>query len=277
VRQNWPKKPFSWSIGGILYVSVPFTWNLPELREALRQRSFLWDKCVIGGPATKVMPDFFSDMNHVVVKKNQNGILQKINPYATRTTFGCPHSCGFCAVNLIEGEFRELQDWPDLPIITDSNILACSINHFDRVMNRLEKHTGVDFNQGLDIRFLNKYHAERLARLDNPIIRLSLDSDVLTDLFSEKIELLLTTGIRKKQIRAFALIGFDSGPLECWERCDRLVRLGLWTYPMWYHALDCLEWNSVSEEQKKLGWTDKERRRIMDWYYNRSGTSPLKA
>ena len=174
MKYNWPKKETTWIDGRTLFVSVPFTWKLPDVRELLRQRSFFWDNAIVGGPAVKLMPEYLADIPNVIVDTgNIDGVLQRINPHATRTTTGCPNKCRFCAVPVVEGKFIELDDWPDLPIICDNNLMYSSISHFDKVCDRLEKHKWSDFNQGLDARLLNEYHAERLARLPNSIIRLA--------------------------------------------------------------------------------------------------------
>ena len=43
-----------------LMVSVPFTWNLPELKAFLNQRSAEWDTALVGGPAIQLMPDYLN-------------------------------------------------------------------------------------------------------------------------------------------------------------------------------------------------------------------------
>jgi len=55
---DWPRGPFSWSEGRQLFISVPFTWNLPGLRQELNHGSLLWDSVRVGGPAVKLLPDF---------------------------------------------------------------------------------------------------------------------------------------------------------------------------------------------------------------------------
>ena len=36
-QQGWPKGPTYWCEADMLFVSIPFTWNLPEVRAMLRQ------------------------------------------------------------------------------------------------------------------------------------------------------------------------------------------------------------------------------------------------
>lgn len=47
---------------------------------------------------------------------------------------------------------------------------------------------------------------------------------------------------------------------------DWLKKTYYWT-DMWYHPLDTLKKNSVTENQKKLGWNTIERRKLFEFYY----------
>ena len=142
---RWPKRPTTWIADRVLYISVPFTWNMPGIRRLLRSSSYLWDNVVIGGPGVYLTlhysPGFLDGIPCVKVGDSYPGVLQRVNPLATRTTTGCLFQCVFCGVGngVIEpGGFRELPDWPDLPVITDNNLLAASEKHFDRVIDRLK-------------------------------------------------------------------------------------------------------------------------------------------
>lgn len=57
-QHEWPRGPFSWSEERKLFVSVPFTWNLPSLRQELEHGSLQYDHVRVGGPAVALMPDF---------------------------------------------------------------------------------------------------------------------------------------------------------------------------------------------------------------------------
>jgi len=156
---------------------------------------------------------------------------------------------------------------PDLPIITDNNLLACSKKHFDKVIDRLKKFDNVDFNQGIDSRLLKKHHANRFTELKKPIIRLALDSMEYMHDWEKAYRLLRGAGLPKSLIRSYALIGFDSDSLEAWERCQWIENHKIKVLPMWYHALDQLEANIVTDDQKRLGWTEYDRKTIMGFYY----------
>jgi len=267
----WPNGPTRWIKNNTLFVSIPFTWNLPALRVEFEQRDFEYNRIVVGGPALKLMPGYFSDKN-IAEALFYPGVLQRINPLATRTTIGCPNRCGFCAVPKTEGAFVELDDWPDLPIICDNNLLAASRKHFDKVCDRLEKHKWSDFNQGLDARLLTDYHAGRLARLPGCIVRLALDSIKTECVWMEAYESLIAHKFPKSRIRSYVLCGFESCPSDAWERCGFIETFGVKALPQWFHPLDALEQNAVLDCHRKYGWNEREKNRIMGYFYKHRGT-----
>lgn len=272
----WPKRPTYWQVDKTLMVSIPFTWELPGVLETLTRRSLWWGNAVVGGPAVELIPGFFDGLDYVTEGHNEPGVLQRVNPLATRTTVGCVRRCGFCAIGTgrIEGDFRELGDWPDLPMITDNNLLAASKEHFDRVVDRLIRHGWADFNQGIDSRLLTDYHASRLAEIKKPTIRLALDHMDYRDQWKEAFDKLRAAGIAKKNISSYCLVGFKSDPKESWQRCEWIEGHGVKAYPMWFHALDQLQKNIVTPDQQRLGWTDDGRKEIMGYYYKHRGGVP---
>lgn len=269
-QTDWPKKPIYWIEDRTLYASVPFTWNLFEVENRLRQTSIEWDNAIVGGPAIELIPDMFSNLSHVTIGHYYPGILQRINPLATRTTLGCVRTCDFCAVPRLEGKFRELDDWPDLPIICDNNLLAASDRHFDRVIERLQGHRDVTFSFGLDVRLLTNPRAKQIASIKSIKkrgIRIALDNQSYSDQWLRALDMLRGAGIAKRNIASFALVGFNTGPVEAWDRCYWIEDHGVRALPNWFHSLDAFKRNIVTRNQEALGWTDYERRRIMQWFY----------
>jgi len=260
----WSKKPALWIENDTLHISVVFTWDLPKVRQLAKQKSLLYGKVLIGGPAVRLMPDYLNGIN---TGYDYEGALQKHNPDATRTTTGCVRQCKFCAVPRLEGGLKELKAWPDKPTLIDNNLLASGKRHFDRVIDRLKKYDEVDFNQGLDSRLLSEYHAKRFKELNNPMIRLALDSVSYQSGWVKAFETLRSAGIPKGAIRSYALVGFDSGPAEAWARCKFIESRGIKALPVWFHELDSLKKGQVTEKQEGLGWNDYERRKIMQFFY----------
>lgn len=269
-KTDWPKKPVTWIENRTLFVSIPFTWDLPAVRTMLQQRSIEWDNAVVGGPAVRLVPNHFYGIPDVIEGDDYPGALQKINPRATRTTLGCIRNCGFCGVRRLEGDFRELDDWPDLPVICDNNLLAASDRHFDRVIERLQGHQEVEFSFGLDCRLLTPARAAKIATIKSIKkrgVRIALDDISYMDKWVDAVGMLLVAGIAKRNIASFALIGFNTGPVEAWGRCKYIEDHGVRALPVWFHPLDAFAKNIVTRNQEALGWNDYERRRIMQWFY----------
>lgn len=272
---KWPKAPTSWLIDRTMYISIPFTWNLKAVHGRLSTKDFTFDRVIVGGPATKLMPDFFNDLPHVERQEHYAGAMQIVNPQATKTTTGCIRSCGFCAVPKNEGKLKELDEWPDLPVVCDNNLLASSVEHFDRVIDRLKVHGWADFNQGIDSRLLTDYHAKRLREIGRPMIRLALDSMAYADQWEVAYERLRSAGFPKSLIRSYALIAVEENAGhtigEAWNRCGWVENHGVKVLPMWYHRLDAMQENIVTKGQAALGWNDDERMSIMGWFYQHRG------
>lgn len=266
-KAEWPKAITEWHEGRTGYLSIPFTWLLPAARKQLRQCDFFTHRWVVGGPAVQLMPGFLAGIPGVAIGDTMPGVLQRVNPQATRTTVGCIRQCEFCGVKRIEGGFRELDEWPDLPILCDNNLLAASVGHFDRVIDRLVQHGWCDFNQGLDARLLQPHHARRIAEIKKPIVRLALDDDGDREAWATAVETLLDAGVAKSRIRSLVLVGFNDGPEEARQRCKFVETHGIKPSPMWYHRLDALEHNVVTPAQQKMGWTKRKQRELFCWYY----------
>jgi hypothetical protein len=223
------------------------------------------------------MPDFLAELSDRVVTwtdPGPEGILQRVNPQATRTTTGCIRHCSFCGIGtgcIEPGGFQELPDWPDRSVICDNNLLASSLDHLGKAMDRLEHHEGVDFNQGLDTRLFHDYHAYRLSRLKYPTVRLALDSSnpKYQQKFQRVVWMLRRRGV--KNLHCYALIGHTTGPDEAWDRCEFIQGQKVLPYPMWFHPLNALVWNGISVRQQSLGWNRHEQRKIMGFYYQHRG------
>ena len=242
-------------------LSVVFTWDLPEAyQRAVWLRQLGYDVRA-GGPAIALMPDYLAD----VATCNGDGVdaLPWHNPDATFTSRGCIRRCPFCAVPRIEGNLRELDDWPVRPIVCDNNLLACSAAHFDRVVDRLKPLAGVDFNQGLDARLMTKHHAERLAELDC-MVRLAFDSVSYESSFMRGYELLRKAGFPKRRIRVYVLVGFRDTPEDALYRLRLVSGLGIDPDPMRYNPLDTMRRDSYVGPN----WSDAELGRYVRYWYN---------
>lgn len=244
-----------------MHISIPFTWCLPRVQ---RRIASTWLPVIVGGPAVRLMPGYLKGCE---IGTDHPGAMKRINPMATKTTTGCTHKCGFCAVPTIEGKFRENPDFLPGPIVCDNNLLAASPPHIERVIGMLRTFGWADFNQGLDAYRLDQDVATLLASIGRPMIRLASDHSTDWCAIDQAYCALRRAKLPKSLIRVYVLSGFDTDPADAWYRCRIVERYGIKPLPMWFHGLQAMTENVVTDEQKELGWTDYERRRLMQWYY----------
>jgi len=181
---------------------------------------------------------------------------------ATRTTKGCIRKCPFCAVPQIEGKFRELKKWRKGMVLIDNNLLAASKRHFIKVMDHLKKYKWCDFSQGLDSRLLTKWHAEKIAGLSRPTVRLAWDYTSYESSFFQACELLEKAGIPKRKINCYVLIGFNDTPEDALYRLQTIDNQGYVVFPMRYQPLNA----KTKNEYVHKNWTDYELKRYMKYW-----------
>jgi len=256
----WPKKAIDWVENNTAFVSVPFTWELPQAYSRcvfLREQGY---KVRAGGPAVSLMPDYIADVAEVGGEVNA---LKHHNPNATLTSRGCIRKCGFCAVPKIEPRFEELDQWEPKPIVCDNNLLACSKSHFDKVIDLLKGIKGIDFEQGLDARLLTDYHAQRIAELNLNLVRFAWDNIKNESAIMKAIERTVTAGIPKSKIRVYVLFNFNDTPEDALYRLQTLKDMRVWPNPARFQPLDALKRNAYVAPE----WTERELKRMMRYWY----------
>jgi len=181
---------------------VTFTWDLPRAEELVRQ----WETVApvrIGGPATgepggAFIPGRYLAYGHVI------------------TSRGCFNKCWFCSVWKREGPVRELpisDGW----IIHDDNLLACSIEHRDRVFAMLERQPHRPrFVGGLEPALVTKTIAERIVSLRPDAVFLAYDTPDDLDPMLQAASLFLTAGLTTSghRLRCYVLIGYPGDTIS---------------------------------------------------------------
>ncbi len=159
---------------------------------------------------------------------------------------GCVRSCGFCAVPKLEGKpfqprrttsIRHLIH-PDHKrvVLWDNNILGEP--HWRDVVEELkELRLEVDFNQGLDARFINEDVAQALKGLKIPSIRLAYDFPGMGKAVKRATELLDAVGFRRRRIVSYVLFNYKDTPEDLFARIRDLLEWGATAYPMRYQPL----------------------------------------
>jgi hypothetical protein len=250
---SWLKDIAAWRMGRTLYLSVPFSWKIPQAQALARRHK---GPVVAGGPAVDLNPG-------CLPTGELPGDVRPLdfhNPLATFTSRGCVNRCSFCAVSKIEGELHELDNWPVRPIVCDNNLLACSRRHFDRVIDRLRPLEGVDFNQGLDARRFTPHHARRIAELKAAKVRFAFDNIKEETTIADAFALAKKHGV--KNIQCYVLIGYCDTPDDAKYRLEKVREWGGLPNPMRYQPLDATQKNSFVGSN----WSEGLLRDYMRYY-----------
>jgi hypothetical protein len=144
--------------------------------------------------------------------------------------------------------------------VCDSNLLAASRAHFERVIDSLTGFPETDFNQGLDARRFTAWHAGQIARLRSPTVRFSLDHAGMTGRVARAVELSRAAGLRN--VRVYVLIGFRDRPEAALARLEAVRGWGIRPNPMRYQPLDAEHKDDYVPE----GWTDELLRDVVRYY-----------
>lgn len=247
------------------YFSVIFTWDIPEMIQAVNLvRS--WGKEVeIGGPAATFMGNYIRRMTGVDPHRGLDDRFERI-PGEYQMTFtcrGCPHKCMFCGVKRVEPCPIEYDDFSLASMIGDNNILATSWSHQELVVNRMVKFSrNIDINSGFDVRFFQEDHYHLYRRLNLFTWRFAFDTLVVEDDVRRVASMMKGFGFDRHHVTFYCLVGFPgTTPEECLYRLDTIRELGMNPYPMRYWPL-----NSLNRTYVAPGWTEDLLFRITCYY-----------
>lgn len=178
------------------------------------------------------------------------GINETFYAYTSR---GCVHRCPWCGVPTIEPKFVEYIDikstvkalrdqYGDMPILKlmDNNVLA-SPRLADIVNDLVELGYGrgqftdrkrqrvVDFNQGVDARFVTEDRMKILSQLDIRPMRIAFDQASDKKTYVKAVELAHKYGVRK--FSNYMLYNFHDTPEDLYDRLVVNIQLNRrWSY-----------------------------------------------
>ena len=143
--------------------------------------------------------------------------LYNLNYSLGFTTRGCIRNCGFCIVREKEGYIKEhaeveefLNPKSNVVILLDNNFLALP-SHIKKLQKYIKKGWVMDFNQGLDIRLINKENAKLLAKVNHKSrIRFAWDDMKNENEVIKGLGIAMKAGIKPQDISVFVLIGYNT-------------------------------------------------------------------
>ncbi len=151
----------------IIYASKVFSWtSMPGIPETSH----------IGGSGSGSNNSLPEEINNVCPDYDLYGIDYSMG-FLTR---GCSRSCNWCNVPSMEGGIRPEHDIELFlrhrkVVLMDNNVLASNYG-LDQIIKIAKMNVGVDFNQGLDARLIDRVIANMLVKIKwTRFIRVSCD------------------------------------------------------------------------------------------------------
>lgn len=185
------------------------------------------------------LPD---EIEHIYPDYEIYGINDVAYGFLTR---GCPRGCGFCHVSAKEGRCsRKVADlsefWRDQKkiVLCDPNILGCK-DHEELLEQITSTKADIDFNQGLDVRFITDDNLRLLSKIKMRELHLAWDR------YEDKEQILPLLGkvraslsIHPHRFVVYVLCNYDSNIGQDLERIYTLRDMGFAPYVMLYNKQD---------------------------------------
>lgn len=245
-----------------IYITSLFTWAWKPVHESVHfyKKKFPDARVSLGGIYASLLPEHakLSGADEVKVglfKEAENlmpdyDLIPEYDASILFTSRGCVRNCKFCAVPILEGKPNNLK-YDIKPfihprhtkvILWDNNFLA-NANKYAILDQLAELKLKIDFNQGLDARFITDKIAEKLSKVPTKLIRIAYDTSSYRTNVQRAIERLENAGINKRSIIVYTLYNFQDDPNDFLNRVRDLLSWGVVSYPMRYEPLVSLRKN----------------------------------
>jgi len=202
-----------------------------------KEEGYIPKNSIIGGSGYSLKTVLPYDMEHFMPDYS----LYNLNYSLGFTTRGCIRNCGFCIVREKEGNIREhaeveefLNFKSNVIVLLDNNFLALP-SHIKKLNHYINKGWIMDFNQGLDIRLVNKENAKLLAKIKHyKQIRFAWDFIETEKEVKEGLNILFKAGVKPYQVMVYILCNFNTTIGEDIYRQQELNNLGVDPFIMLY-------------------------------------------
>lgn len=247
---RWVGGLAEWTEGDTAFLSVAFTWKLPDAyARAIFYRSQGY-RVLAGGPGVFTRRAFLADVAEV------GGAIPdavvRHHPLATIASRGCPVGCWFCIVPKMEGrDFTLLPDFPVRPILCDNNLSALPPEYQDHIVARYQRE-GVpllDANSGFEPKTFTDEVYARWRVINRGPWRFAFDEQGEREDVARVMRML--KGESPKRKRVYVLIG-NEPVASCVERVREVIAWGGEPHCQPYMKLNAL----VRRPHVRFDWTE---------------------
>jgi len=254
----WSGGLVEWVEGSTAFLSVAFSWKLPDAYQRAiwyREQGY---KVRAGGAGLIAKKNYLADVAEL---GGEVDALIHHNPQATIASRGCPVGCYFCIVPKMEGkEFTLLPNFTPRPILCDNNLSALPVDYQDYIIEKYQKFDVrlEDANSGFEPRTFNEGTYRRWKAINKGAWRFAYDETAEEDDVYRTAQILRDEPASSK--RVYVLIGNE--PFEaCHRRIMQVIEWGCEPHVQPMVALNALQRRPIV----RYDWTERKLKDLARW------------
>lgn len=254
----WSGGLAEWTEGDTAFLSVAFSWRLPDAYQRAiwyREQGY---KVRAGGVGLFARKNYLAEVAEI---GGDVDALIRHNPQATIASRGCPVGCYFCIVPKMEGKtFTLLPDFTPRPILCDNNLSALPVEYQDYIIEKYKKFDVplLDANSGFEPKTFDESTYRRWKAVNKGAWRFAYDETVEGDDVYRTTQILKNEPASSK--RVYVLIGNE--PFEaCHRRILQVIEWGCEPHVQPLIALNSLARRPIVRHD----WTEQKLRDLARW------------
>jgi len=255
---KWSGGFADWVDGDTAYLSVAFSWRLPDAYQRAIWYAEHGYRVRAGGPGVYANKKYLADVAEI------GGDVKALTHHcadATIASRGCPVGCYFCIVPKMEGkQFTLLPDFTPRPVLCDNNLSALPVDYQEYIIDKYRR-SGVpllDANSGFEPMTFDEGTYSRWQTINRGPWRFAYDEEREGgDVYKTAMILRNVPEYRK---RVYVLIGNE--PVEsCLRRIMQVIEWGCQPHVQPLIALNAL----VKRPQIRHDWTERTLNDMARW------------
>jgi hypothetical protein len=256
--KGWTNGLADWTVGDTAYISVVFSWRLPDAYQRAVWYQSQSYQVRAGGPAVWASKRYLAGMAQI---GGDVDALAHHNPDATIASRGCPVGCYFCVVPKMEGKtFTLLPNFVPRPILCDNNLSALPVDYQEYIIRRYQETNTplMDANSGFEPRTFDNGTYARWKVINRGPWRFALDE--MRELPEVEAMMKLLKDEPPSRKRVYVLIG-NEPMAACYERIQKVIEWGGEPHCQPLMALNTLE----KRPMVRYDWTEDHLMDMARW------------
>ena len=257
---GWSGGLAEWTDDRIAYLSVAFSWRLPDAYQRAvwyREQGY---RVRAGGPGM-FAPSLRKYLMDVAELGGEANGLAHHNRDATIASRGCPVGCYFCIVPKMEGrDFTLLPDFAPRPILCDNNLSGLPVDYQIYIIEKYRKFDVplLDANSGFEPLTFDEATYRRWNEINKGPWRFAYDETREAPDVYRVTQIL--KDVRPQLKRCYVLIGNE--PFEsCYRRIMQVIEWGCEPHVQPLIALNSLERRPIVRHD----WSEQKLKDLARW------------